>query len=346
MKKLLILPLLLLPILASCGESDDGHLIQLTYGTLMDTTATHLTMSEFETKVSNKENFLLAIHPKDSTCFCWKTFSAILNVATRDNHYKIYTYYVEDVPGNKTMSDMGSFYQLDNAPTFYIIENGKNAKSYNYNMRNPFFNSYDSFLEEIALRCRTPKLMQVNEEQLDELIENENPIVYFARESCSDCNYATPEVIIPYMAKNDLENNLYFFDLDPYRYDKDIYQGKKDKYLLSTAENKKLGHGTGYVPTLQVYENGSLKDMTVFLNDNELTYNQNDNCYYALGSYYNVERNKEHQYLENIANPDLTTIKIKESETILYGESRFWKTENAVIYHNDILKSFLEYYLK
>ena len=44
----------------------------------------------------------------------------------------------------------------------------------------------------------------------------------------------------------------------------------KNEFGLSNVNNP-LGHGVGYVPTLQYYEDGEIKDMAVYFNDGEYT---------------------------------------------------------------------------
>lgn len=343
MKKLLLIPFLFIP-LCSCGEVINRP-VQLTYGTLINEEATQLTADTFDTKVSNNENFLLTIYPKDSTCGCWRTFSYIINRAVKDEHLQVYKYYVQDIDSSAYMKNMGEFYRVYNAPTFYIIEDGKIAKSYKYNVSNEMYNSYEKFLNEVDARCYRPKIMEVNEEYLTSHPLNNN-IICYARNSCQDSIYATNHALIPYFKEHTNKSYIYYFDLDPYRNkDMTLYQNKKDEYLLSTKNNPTFGFGDGVVPTYQYYKDGKLVDMCIYFNDGVLTYNQDDNCYYSLETYYAGERLNAFHYLDQCINKDLSKIKIPQEDTVEFNNMHFWKEDKAATYYNNILTCFLNTYL-
>ena len=80
-----LLPLLTLPLLTGCNG--DNSSTQLTFGTYKEEEAIQLTSSEFSTHFENKENFLLAIYPKDSSCMCWRTFSTVIDAAVKEKNF-------------------------------------------------------------------------------------------------------------------------------------------------------------------------------------------------------------------------------------------------------------------
>ena len=344
-KKLVVfLPLLLLGSLTGCNN--DPSDILLTRGTLYREEVTHLSSGEFDTMMANKENFLMAIYPEKSNCYCWRNFEYVLNKAVKNNHYQIYTFFAEDVASNTTMRKITGFYAYNDRPTFYILSNGWLAKSYDYSDANPIYKNEDDFLKEINKRTIAPRLMEVDDDYLTHAIENETEVnVCIARDTCSDTSYATYNVVTPFF-KNNRNKYCYYLNIDPYRsLGDEIYQGIKDKYMLSTANNPDLGFGLGVVPTYQHYNNGKLTDMCVYLNDGELTYNEEDKGYYALGSYYNEDRINKMHYLSDVTNKDLTKVKYNENDVISFGEKHYLKNDAAAKYHNVILNSFLKTYL-
>ncbi len=337
-KLLFIVPILLF---SSCSTSFNK--VQLTFGSYVDEEALQITPEDFDTKISNNENFLLTIYPKDTICGCWRDFSYIINKAVKDNHLMIYKYYVEDIDNSASMKEIGGFYRNQNYPTFYILEEGKLVKSYNYNKESPIFKGYDSFLQEIDTRCYEPKIMQINEEYYNSTFLAEK-VIYFSRGTCSDCNYATPYALVPYYKNNQNKDSILYMDIDVFKKESsEVYQEKKDDFLLSTKNNPVLGFGNGVVPTFQYYLNDELADMCVYFNDGKLTYNEENDCYYATGSYYNSERIKYFNYLEKCEHRNLTEVAINKEDVTPYGT---WKNEAAAKYYNDILYCFLDTYLK
>lgn len=333
-----------IPSLTGCGGDDSPTL--LTFGTYKDQEAVQLTSADFSTRFNSNENFLLAIYPKDSTCQCWNTFSYVIDDVVKNEHLLIYKFYAQDVSSNADMQEVGGFYDDLGAPSFYIIKNKKIAKSYKYSNVSFFKNKAD-FLKEIDSRTKRAKMYQVSTTQLDEKIASKESFsVFYARNKCSDCNYVIPNYLLPYYQDNYEKSDLYVLDLQDIKDKKDdTYQETKDHFLLSEKYNPSLGFNEGVVPTFQYYKEGILTDMSVYVNDGELTYSNDEACYYATSSYYNETRNGYHHYLDNVENKDLTKIKINESEVVKYENISFWDISYSSQYHNPLLKGFLDKYL-
>ncbi|MCR4879731.1 MAG: hypothetical protein K5906_02105 [Bacilli bacterium] len=344
-KLLTLLPFMTLPFLNGCGSSLGAT--SLTYGTYKDDEAVQLSNAEFTTHIENKENFLMAIYPKDSSCSCWSNFSRVINDVVTNKHLLIYKYYAQEVEDNALMKKMGGFNNRLDAPTFYIIQNKQIAKYYNYSNSTSFFKDSVAFYNEISQHIKLPHIYYLDEEGLDEKILEDRSVIYFARNKCSDCNYVTPNTLMPYFdALEGEKRNLYLFDLQSYRDENmEIYQTIKDKYLLSTVFNETYGFGEGVVPTFQVYEKGELKDMCVYVNDGELTYSESEGCYYATSGYYVESRLNHFHYLDNVEVKDLSKVKIPASHTIAYENSHYWDITYSSQYYDPILKGFLNTYL-
>lgn len=340
-KLLLFLPLFIAPMLGGCSSSAPTD---ITYGTYKDDGARQLSSSEFSTRFESGENMLLTIYPKDSTCICWRTFSPIIDEVVSDNHLLIYKFFAEDVDDNASMKRVGGFNNRNDAPTFYILNNGRIAKYYNFSSTLDFFKKKDAFLEEINKQIIAPHMFYLDEDQLNEKINSDHSVIYFARYNCSDCNTVTPKALLPYFKEHD--KTLYVFDIEVYKNEgAEKYQEIKDIYLLSDINNPNLGYGNGVVPTFQVYEKGELKDMCIFFNEGEVTYNEENDCFYALNAYYNETRLSYFHYLDNVEHKDLTKVKIEDKDTYLIKEKRYWDNNASFSYYNEILTSFLDTYL-
>ena len=337
-----ILPLLVVPFLASC-EGTEGK-TQLTYGTYMHEEAVQLSSSEFSTHFNNEENFLMAIYPKGSTCFCWKYFSQVINQTVKDEHLLIYKFYANDVNDNVDMQEVGGFNNRMNAPTFYIINNKKIAKYYNYSDATDFFKKKDAFLEEISSHIKKPKMLYLSKEQLEAKLEAKDTFsVFYARNECSDCNYVIPHTLVPYFDSLEKEaNDLYIFDLQLY-YRTEDYQAIKDEFELSADANSIYGFEKGVVPTFHHYEEGIIDDACVYANDGALTLD--NGVYHPTNSYYSASRLDHLHYLANVQVSILTTVDILEEDTITYENSHYWKISSASSYYDPILRAFLDAYL-
>ena len=133
--------------------------------------AVQLSSSEFSTHFNNEENFLMVIYPKDSTCFCWKYFSEVINQTVKDEHLLIYKFYANDVDDNVDMKEVGGFNNRMNAPTFYVINNKRIAKYYNYSSSGDLFKKKEGFLDEVK---KNIKLLHKQFQEHSHLIQSLN----------------------------------------------------------------------------------------------------------------------------------------------------------------------------
>jgi len=132
-----------------------------------------------------------------------------------------------------------------------------------------------------------------------------------------------------YLKSNPTTNRFYIIETDAEgirytegQYDAGLWQSFKDEYGLSNVNNT-LGHGVGYVPTFQYYQNGSIKEMMVYFNDGE--YIQNSDGSYSViinSSYYD-----DNPYID---------------QTINHSEYK----EKLTPFYNNKLKEFLNSNLK
>ncbi len=329
MKNKLFFALILIPIFTlSCNKNDKPY---LTYGTLAENSAIEIDGSTLLDKIS-KESFLLAIHPDDGSCGCWTYFSHALDAATRLYNLLIYKVNYQEI--NDELYNKG-FYRFNNKPSFYIVDDGQILASYEYKSENtnPIFTNEKKLYEQIQDRINLPKMYFINQDQLDEKIASTN-LIYYMRETCSDCNYATPHALMPYIKGHKFDNNIYVFNLDPLRSDLEIYQDFKDQYYLSNALNSEYGYDKGCVPTFHYYQNGTLKDAMVYFNDSISNGT-------ITKSYYSEDRINHLSYTNTVLNG------LNLADEYLNDAKNGWKNNSKQAeYYNPILIQFLDMYLK
>ena len=85
MKKILLLPLLILPMMTACDTGKTQEKVSLTYGTIMEDgnkdAIKELSNSELLVKARDQQEvFLLAVYQDQYSeeCLCWKTFKDVL----------------------------------------------------------------------------------------------------------------------------------------------------------------------------------------------------------------------------------------------------------------------------
>ena len=178
----------------------------------------------------------------------------------------------------------------------------------------------------------------INLEQLQSKINNdESFIIYYSRSSCGDCNYLNKNYLRQYLSSH--VDSKYFYVIETDAEGIRFYNGAspdtsndatddekaaaaqwqafKDQYGLSNVNNP-IGHGVGYVPTLQYYQDGEISDMMVYFNDGEYVLNSDDTYSIRINaSYYN-----DNPYL---------------NQTVKYSEYK----EKLAPFYNQKLETFL-----
>ena len=357
MKKIaFLLPLIALNAigLSGCKSSPKSR---ITYGTYVDTTATELTYSAFVNHVTSDETMLIAVYDDYSSvpCGCWLAFKAVLNEYV--DTYDTKVYYI----ARSQFSDDSERYGLTiledgTQPTFALIKNQKRVKEYIYgNSNKPMFESLDGLRSVVTRIARDPEFYYVDQAYLDNALftTKENVIILYVWNSCDDCKDCLPNVMFPYAENNDCSKKVWVIDLDVPGLLQDE-NGNKDKtreeyvtFLKDHHVSDKLdtvfGYDRGFVPSIQVWENGELKDMNVYFND---AYEQVDGVWKITRSYYTEERVQHLKYtntvLQDMVIPN-SEISEVEYQGIIY---RIWSKESARSYHKPILEAFLDMYVK
>ena len=363
MKKcVLLLPVMLLPFLASCNKQEKKD--SLTYGTYIQTSINSLKELNNDELISKtrdeKEIFLLAVYQGEysASCLCWSTFQNVVVNYINTYHENVYVYNAYNQ--NEELANLKIEKIEDSAPYLYVFNGETTIAKYTYknNSHKAIFENVDAKAMYNAVHkvINEPTMYYIDESYLDSQIQGDKDLtVAFIRRGCGDCSYVIPKVIIPYINDNKPSKKLYLFDMQDYyelskkedatEEEKAQYQNLKNYYGLSEKGSPAYGYKNGVMPTIQSIKKGLIVDATVYFND-EVS-KKEDGTYYLSDSYYSEER------LEN-----LNYLKGCQFETVLKGMSinegvlenpnggYYWSQEVANRYHTPILKAFLDYYLK
>lgn len=351
----LLAPLVLFP-LNSCSSKS----VSLTFGTYVEQNINSLqtlSNSELLSKTDRNEVFLLAVYQGSysETCDCWITFKNI--IASYMNTYHEYVYLYNAQKQDESISHLKIEKIADSSPFLYVFEGEKQlAKFYEKIGKDEkiFTDTSCSAMEKRVHKVISkPKAYFVDDSYLKEnLAKKDESIVLFMRSKCDDCSYVLPRLIIPYINRVSISKNLWLFDMQndyeisqneaASKTEKEHYQNIKDYYGLSLAGNSVYGYNKGVVPTIQYYEDGVLKDASVFFNDS--IDQKEDGSYYVSDSFYTEERLVSLKYLKDAK---FTTCLKGLTIEPLFNEKGipYWPQEKASEYHTPILNAFLTYYL-
>jgi hypothetical protein len=187
------------------------------------------------------------------------------------------------------------------------------------------------------------RIEYVDNKQLIGLFSQEKPfLIAYLRDHCPDSVFACESFLSPYLASYQGEGVLYAFEFERNR----LYDLKAKRYRLSYWRflhvyglsdrfNLTFGYGRGHVPTFQfIVPNGSIpkddaaviKDMCVVYNDlRDMTNEQK----VVIGK----------SYFDGTRPLGYTGMNLKGRELPA------WRRDAIGVYHNELLKTFLDLYL-
>lgn len=358
MKKtpLIFLPLLMCTtfLLPGCNYKDTRA--KITYGSLVANEATYINYGALKTKINNQENMLVVLYQEGISCGCWTMFSQVINEYVRTYHTKIYKISAFEFGSN---DNFGLTIITDVAiPSISLFKNGKLANEFiKKNNNKSMFEDIRSLRSALEKITKDPSYMYVDQAYLDNklFVEKERAIVLYERATCGDCSYVLPNILKPYVDKHDFDDYIYFIDLDVngIRCDEEnncsssleTYINFKNQHGMSEAGNSTFGYATGVVPTMQIWENGEIKDMTVTFND---TIVKENDQFVIKETYYTSARVNSLKYTNEV----LLDRVIPENEILSFDtdndgvkDYHMWVQEKATLVHGPILESFLDYYL-
>ena len=338
--------------LTGCGQKETK--LPINIGTKLDQIKELKREVDLTALLSSKigEGVLLATYSKamSSGCSCWTGFKEeVANKYIKNHNVPIY-FFDTDKLSDTTIKKYNIAKLTASDPIFYLFKDGKRVKSYRYGSANSIF-SYSKFEKEMSKMLDVPesfKLYYVDEDDLFDASKNHindaKTVLFTERNACSDCSYILPNYIVPYVKSHDLKQDILIMDIQEYNWNgnnSEDYKGIINKLQLSEASNATFGYGRGYVPTIQYYENGEVKDASVTFND---SLESNGDNYKVSQSYYTEERLQNLNFLKNsqVENKVLFGLDVPAADTD--PNYHFWTHEAASKYHTPILEAFLNTY--
>ena len=359
MKKHLLPICLLIPfaLLASCKSNANlNERVSLTYGTYIETSVNNLkTLSndELVTKVDSGEVFLLAAYQGEYSvdCLCWSTFETVLINFINKYHQTVYLFDAQEQ--DDSIKDLKIKKVNESTPMFYIFSGKEQIQyfSYSKNQDKAIFNDTtgEALHTRINKKIKEPKMFYVDDSYLEQQIKG-TAVVLYIRNACGDCKYVIPNLIIPYINRNEITNEILIFDMQ-YYYDLQQrpeissapYSYIKNKYCLTEKANYSYGYLEGVVPTIQHYKDGVLDDSAVYFNDSIDV--DNEGNYYISNSFYSNDRLTSIKYANNVKDNVLIGKQLPKEEVVVTTSGyAFWAQEKAAKYHDPLFKSFLDMY--
>ena len=332
----------------------------LTFGTYIEQsleTLKPIDTSDMLNKTYSEETYILATYQGkySEECLCWSTFQNVIVNYMNKYHEKVSLFDTDNY--GDLQIDLKIEEYKDSTPALYVFQGKEQLGKFTYkNSRDKAVFSdlkAEAMYERIHKLIKEPIMFEVDDDYLSESINiSRNTVALFIRSSCPDCSYSLTNVIIPYIDKEIIKEEILVFDLESYFKQSatsstvdNQYQNIKDKYKLSENSNKKYGYGTGYVPTIQYYRKGVLADSSVFFND-EVSQKE-DGTYFVSKSFYSEDRLTSLSYCENVATNVLEGLALSEQDIAKTTSGyTYWLQEKAAVYHTPLLEAFLDCYCR
>lgn len=227
-------------------------------------TSVELSVEDFDAMMDDDESFAFFVN--SSMCNSCRAFkNDALNPFITKTKSVIYQVDAGEIFDSKYEKEL----DVEYTPTFYVIINGKVEEKEVYDNKNEMFTSaagLENYLKEYAY---LPTLIELSEAQLDAKISNnESFVIYFGWYLCGDCQKMDQRVLNQYLI-NQMEGKiLYYFETHDYittaNTENDLWVPFTQKYHLDETPLE-----AGKVPTIQVYENGSIVEDFVYANDTQ-----------------------------------------------------------------------------
>ena len=113
--------------------------------------------------------------------------------------------------------------------------------------------------------------------------DDESFIIYYSDGECFDCKSMYSNYLRDFLDKHTDTKKFYVIEtrsegvrLKNGLSNQEQWDEFKREYGLSKVGNSTFGYDVGYVPTVQFYNKGELRDMLVYLNDIRETVSEND----------------------------------------------------------------------
>ncbi|MFA5660386.1 MAG: hypothetical protein WC968_03210 [Bacilli bacterium] len=236
-------------------------------------------VKDVDDMITDKENFILVSYA-DYTCSCWGRFrDFVLNPYINETKLPIYVI-ATDLMGDD-LKGLPINRNKTNTPVIGIFEAGKVKFSLAYNQDETVFQQLDKFTSWIERYIELPMMTYISLEELNTLLSGTTPfLLNWSYNRCPDCKALDGRMMPVYLKENTITQKIPYYIIETAEIRKlESWTDVKNTYGLSNVLNERLGYGTGYVPTLQIFHpDGSdyvtsgdvspiMTDMLVFQNE-------------------------------------------------------------------------------
>jgi hypothetical protein len=320
---------------------------------------------------SRKQSFVLLIADVNTTCLCFSYLRESLIAYLKVSNAFVYAINPTEFNGGVKNYDL-KVSSAEGYETVAIFEKGALKYQRQRNGQDDAW-SKDSatFISWMEARVSVSSMLYIDLKQLEAAVNGTASLngldqftIGFFRDRCTDCRYLSDNFLLTYNAGTHGESYVIDCDVpgmhdpkdgttDPTTESKAAWTAFKDKYGLSTTMNTTLGYGSGYVPCFQNRQNGEIRDMEVYVND-DISLNADQSTCSISDTYWDGSRS--HEFFDS-AKTDvvkdfkqvaaLKAISKDDYSTIVYeGQTYYsWNHDKAAIYHDPLLQSFLDYYV-
>ena len=241
---------------------DKKNLVETEYN-IQETVELNETELVAKLKVNGNESgddFVLYVYtPGCMGCQSFKT--SALNPYIKETSVRIYS--VTNTLAKKYIS----LSNKDSSPVLVIFKEGKQIAKTGALYDEETFASKGGLKKYLDQYIVISKMQYICTNDLDSLIaSNKELVVYFSWNACGDCAAFKEKFLNDYLMNNKSSNVFYMIETDEWR----KYKGDEEKGYLWEEFTKKYeldSYQGGRIPSLVYYNQGSKKDMAVYLND-------------------------------------------------------------------------------
>ncbi|MCI5745786.1 MAG: hypothetical protein MR270_05835 [Erysipelotrichaceae bacterium] len=264
-------------LLPSCSNNNSKFMLQ---GNIENKSSIQISNIELENKITNCENFVLIVSLV-SCATCERFISDVINPYVSSTYSTIYNIDYYELEEGETYKNKP---YVKISPSIFIYYSGKVVSSKSYDSNNKEFENIEKFKEYMNEYIIEPKIVSINEEYLDTMIEEKQSFVlYIGWDLCGDCKLLNSRILDSYFKSNKKDNILYYLECGKYRAQKPAvepvesnYETKEEyeiaknnwqQWIDFASKYNFVSYRNGKVPSLFYYNLGEVYEMLVYHND-------------------------------------------------------------------------------
>jgi hypothetical protein len=321
---------------------------------------------------TRKISFVLFVGDVSSDCTCFSYFRDTLKAYIQSSNAFIYAIKPSEFNGDGKKTYSLNVSADSGRESIAIFENGTLKYQRQRSGENDSWsNDPTTFKNWMTARVSVSSMLYIDVLQLAKIVVDSTPFngldhvtIGFFRDRCGDCRYLSDNFLKTYNLSAHAESYVIDCDVpgihdptdgttDPTTESQAQWAAFKAKYGLAKSATNPLGFDTGYVPTFLYYQNGAIADAEVYDNDS-VEANADGTTYKLSSSYWDGSR--EHEFFSSLKNnevknfisePALQAIPAADVAGFTYQNATYymWNHDKAAVYHDPLLKGFLDYYI-